>query len=250
MKRRVNSVLVFLMLVLLIVGCSADFQDKPLPMSQNNIEKCAKELNKAIASIAPSTSQDSAELVVGAYKMVIEEKMGYSFDKTYRSVILFYQVEAGRLMIPVISYVESDPKRALDKGFISQRTFDILDTRAKVGKPLTKEGNEFIGFVTECQNKNNGTCDLNLLINILSDHNALRVAEGGDDYGRKCEIISRLEGKYDVSNMCRKKWITLSNGQSFIFGDSTDKFIVNKNQIEMAKRYSDMLAEEKVAMSE
>ena len=196
--------------------------------------------------------------MVGAYKTVIEKKMGFSFDKTIRSVMLFNPTgDAWQLMGPIIGYVISDPKRALDKGFISQRTFDILDTGAKVKAPLTKEGDEFLGFVAECQSKNNGTCDAKLLLSIISDHNALPdVSKVKNESDKLSRIEYQLEEKYDIFHMGVNEWITLPDGQHFntnglfTMGASTYKFVVNKNKIDIAKRYANMLAEEKVALSQ
>jgi predicted component of type VI protein secretion system len=217
MKQRVRCTLFIGILVLSIVGCSKGVQDKPLPMSQEKLEKFALELEKAVKSIAPSPSQDGAELLVGAYKMVLEKKMGYSFDKTLRSVMLFYPGGAPwQLMNPVIGYVHSDPKKALDKGFISQRTFDILDTGSKAKAELTKEGDEFLRFVAECQSKNGGVCDPKLLLNVLAEHNALPAVESSSEepgFVKLLMIESQLEGKYDIFHMGIYKWITKPDGQ-------------------------------------
>jgi len=254
MKQRVRCTLFIGILVLSIVGCSKVVQDKSLPMSQENLEIFALELEKAAKSIVPSPSQDGAELMVGAYKMVLEKKMGYSFDKTLRSVMLFYHAGAPwELMHPVSSYVHSDPKKALDKGFISQRTFDLLDTGSKAKAELTKESDEFLNFVAECQDKNGGVCDPKLLLNVLAAHNALPVeSESLTLY----QIEDQLQRKYPISQMGINEWITKPDGQGIStdwflsVGDPAEKFIINKTQIDISKRYTNMLAEEKAALSQ
>ncbi|MGK2872824.1 MAG: hypothetical protein ACSLFL_11295 [Alphaproteobacteria bacterium] len=247
MKQRVCCTLFIGIFVLFMVGCSKEVQDKPLPMSQDNLEIFASELEKAAKSIAPSPSQDGAELMVGAYKMVLEKKMGYSFDKTLRSVMLFYHLGAPwQLMSPVIGYVHSDPKKALDKGFISQRTFDILDTGSKAKAALTKEGDEFLSFVAECQSQNGGVCGPKLLLNVLAAHNALPALESSS-------IEYQLESKYDIFHMGINKWITKPDGQhistnGLLSRGEAYKFVINKTQIDISKRYTNMLAEEKAAL--
>lgn len=242
-----------------------DVQDKPLPMSMEKLEKFDLELEKALKSIAPSPSQDGAELVVGAYKMVLEKKMGYSFDKTVRSVMLFYpEVAALQLMHPMIGYVHRDPKKALDKGFISQRTFDILDTRSKAKAVLTKEADEFLSFVAECQSKNGGVCDPKSLLNVLAAHNALPAIEFSpedNEFDKLYWIGLRLEEKYGISDMGTNKWITKPNGQDISTNalltnglrsqdNPAYKFVINKTQIDISKRYTNMRAEEIATLSQ
>lgn len=252
MKRRVCCALIYVTLAVTIVGCSVTIQDKPLPMSQEMLEKLDKELGKAAKSIAPSPSQDRAELVVDVYKTVIEKKMGFSFDKTFRNVMLFYP---GPFMAPVSVYVLSDPKRALDKGFISQRTFDVLDMSSKAEVELTKKTEEFLGFVTECQNSNNGTCDTKRLFSVLAAHNALPTVDPSESEATQFESRTLMLTVQYLDPMGTNKLITTPNGQEIIRNallsdNSEQKFIVNKNQIDISKRYTKMLAEEKVALSQ
>ena len=82
---------IMIALVISVTGCGIGAKDKPLPMSQENIERLAKELENANRSFIPSPAQDVEELRVETYKMVIEKKLGYSFDKTFRNVTFFIQ---------------------------------------------------------------------------------------------------------------------------------------------------------------
>jgi hypothetical protein len=267
MKNRYFSIfpavpLTFLAILLLSpTGCSGGIKDKPLPFSRENVEKYAKELNKASKSMAPSPSQDTAELLVSVHKKVLE-KMGYSFDKTTRSALLFHQVESAMVMNPVIRYVLENPKRALDKGFISQRTFDVLDAIDKSPIQITKEGEEFLGFVTECQNKNNGVCNTQGLVSVLAVHNALPNvnAHGGDETSKAMILHRDLDNKYGyiaMSGLGKKNGlITKPDGteinMNFIkWNDRSDdfKFIVNQKMVEITKRYTKMMAEERAALS-
>jgi len=260
MKQGVFCALISLTLAVFIPGSSSgEMQDRPLPMSQENIEKLYVELQAAAKSIAPSPSQDGAELMVGAFKMVIEKKMGFSFDKTLRSVMLFYpSIPLWQLMTPTINYVNNDPKMALDKGFISQRTFDIIDTGSKAKAELTKEGEEFLGFVTECQKKNNGICNSKSLLGVIADHNVfpdIASSSGKSELEKTSMVLDYLlNQKYNFAAMGINKWITKPDGQdlntNFLFDDLKNKFVVNTKQIEISKTYANMLAEEKVALSQ
>lgn len=250
------ALFVIITLVVSVVGCSGGIKDKPLPMSQENIEKFTKELKKATKSIAPSPSQDGDEYMTGIYKMIIEKKLGFSFDKTIRSVMVF--PNAAVFLGSITVYVQREPKKALDKGFISQRTFDLLDTGSKVHAPLTKEGEEFLGFVAECQNKNNGVCIDKVLLSVLAAHNALPAARSSDSEREDLKLANisyQLGNKYQLSYMGQNKWITKPDGQdfntNFLFSqpDSPDQYVVNKSQIDISKRYTNMLEEEKVALS-
>lgn len=261
MKQLVRCAVIYLTLAVLLggsgIGCSAGIQDKPLPMSQENMVKFIAQQRKESASIAPSPSQDEEELFIGTYKVVIEKRMGYSFDKTVRSTMLFGPAGARQVMGPVIKYVFRDPKRALDKGFISQRTFDIIDIASKAKAELTKNDEEFLGFVMECQNNNNGICDSKLLFSVLAAHNALPDALPAAGSSDQFKIAYMLEQKHDTTHMGINGWITGPDGQPIFdslwsppYLDASHKFVVNKNQIDVSKRFANMLAEEKMALSQ
>ncbi len=260
MQKKLSCALISITLVILIIGCDSGVQDKPLPMNQNNIEKLTDKLNNELKSITISPSQDGQELTVNAYKTVIEKKMGFSFDKTLRNVILFFPGSSlWQIMNPVIAYVISDRKNALNKGFISQRTFEILDVGSRAKEPLTKEAEEFLGFVTECQNKNNGACNSKILLSVLADHNALPVDKSSPSDISKFKsfdlatLTHKLERKYHTSDMGRNGWITKPDGQEIITSGliiDDFNFIPNKANIDISKRYAEMLAEEKTSLSQ
>ncbi len=238
--------------VLLIMGCSDGIKDKPLPMSQENLEKFALELNKAGKSVVFVPSQNRTEQLVGLYKEVLEKNMGYSFDKTFRSVVLFYNVgKPWQLMSPVITYIHDDLERALDKGFISQRTFDILSAAKKTNE-LTKENKEFLNFVLECQNKNSGACDSKSLLQVFATHNVLstekRQLENLEDK------LADLEDKYGLFYM--SGYLMKPNGEKVKPYDVISqrnpnyKFVINKDKVALSQRLSTMLTEERKQLSE
>jgi predicted component of type VI protein secretion system len=258
MKRLLYFVMIAL--VISVTGCSIGAKDKPLPMSQENMEKLAKELENANRSFVPSPSQDVEELRVATYKMVIEKKLGYSFDKTFRSVFLFYDITALPFIYPVTTYIIKDPKKALDKGFISQRTFDILDTQEKAKMALTKEAEEFFGFVIECQNQNNGVCNSKGLLNVLVTHKALPGIQSSSsgEYERidllvlEKALLNKYQSLLDMgsANLIIKPDGTRFCTNAILLGDTAKEFIVNKNQMAISKRYAEMIDEERAALSQ
>lgn len=88
MKRTICLILASITLSITVITCHP--QDKPMPMSNDNIEKVDKEMAKAKNSFentyAPSPSQNRAEVrdEFLAYNLqeIIEKKMGYNFDVT------------------------------------------------------------------------------------------------------------------------------------------------------------------------
>lgn len=251
MKKRVWHAMIFLIVALSISGCGV--KDKPLPMSPESLQKFTEELQKATKSFAPTPAQDIDEETINLYKMVIEKKMGYSFDKTFRATLLFYP-GAVRQITGIGDYVVKDPKRALDKGYISQRTFDIVEILIKA-PPFAgraKEAEEFIGFVAECQSKNNDICTSKDLMNVLLAHNILPAPpSNGIEY---IDVDFRLDNKYDVSNMGMYGWLTKPNGEKLntngLFSRPDYSFIVNKKEVALSKRLTEMIAEEKLALSQ
>lgn len=260
MREQVLFAAISLVLAVSSTACSKSIQDKPMPMSQKNVEKCADKIKDAMKSIAPSPSQDRAELQLGVYKAVIENKMGFSFDKTLRSVMLFSREwksmgpdsrewESMRLMEQPIYTVTVKPKMALDKGFISQRTFDILDAQAKAhGHLMDEKDEEFLGFVTECQDKNNGACSPKLLLTVPAAHKVF------DESADVSERYYELEKKYNIPGLAEVNLIIKPDGQgidrfAWAFIDEV-KFVVNKNLVDLSRRYTKMVAEEKNALSQ
>ena len=160
-------------------------------------------------------------------------------------------------------YIIKDPKKALDKGFISQRTFDILDTQEKAKMALTKEAEEFVGFVIECQNQNNGVCNSKGLLNVLSTHKALpSIQPPTSDESEHVNLDNLDILEYEVGQkyqslykMGQSKLIIKPDGTRFftngiLWGGTAKKFIVNKNQLAISKRYAEMRAEERTALSQ
>lgn len=253
MKSRVCCAVISLAFAVMILGCSGKLQDKPLPMTQDNIKEYAEAVEKELKDI-DMMSQDRGTLIVGAYKKAMEKKMRYSFDKTFRNILLFHG-EYTQLISPAISIIIESPQDALNKGFISQRTFDILDMRKKIPR-LTKEKEEFLGYVVECQNQNQGVCNPKALLDVLRVHMKETGKLDGVSSSEEMFIIdSSAEMKYDIKTMGSTNLITKPDGTKIdtngllLSRDATCQFIVNQSQIDMAKQYTAMLAEEEVALS-
>lgn len=153
-------------------------------------------------------------------------------------------------------YVYANPKRSLEKGLISQRTFDIIDAGIKAnGYPLTDKDAEFLSFVTECQKQNGGICDSKSLRNFLIAHNVFppHLANAQHDEFWIIELDQYLNMKYNVESINginRKNYLVTPNGKNIcingiLSGFCTGKFIVNLHQVELARKYAMLIKEEK-----
>lgn len=256
MKSRLCCAVISLAFVVMMIGCSGKMQDKPLPMTQDNLQEYAEKLEKELNSVDLNAPRN-ARLIIGAYKTAMEKKMKFSFDKTFRNVYLFHMSEAlSQLMRPAIGLIIEDTKDALDQGFISQRTFDILDMGKKTTR-FTKEREEFLGFVVECQNQNQGVCNSKALLNVLSAHNVITADQASADkseFLKLARIDSQLDSKYELHSIGSDKLITKPDGtdlntNGLMSSYQPVDFIVNQSQIDLAKKYTQILAEEEVALS-
>ena len=249
-----------------IAGCSSKAQDKPLPYNQENIEKLTIETKEALKSFSPSMAnpQDSADRLIKLSKILIEEKMGYSFDKTIRALLLTTGHEGGidlryynyALLIPGFVPLVSDPKNALEKEYITQRTYDLIEI-GKNAKTLSKKEMELLDLVAECQSKNQGVCytdSINEMIRkTLLATNPTLCSNGQRQSERRkqmCIDVSVIT-KYNPARM--GSLFSTPDGQKFNTNSLIDKsrhfkFVINKNQVDLSRRYNKLVAEEKKAL--
>lgn len=174
MKRWINYVYV-LILIVSITACDNSVKDEPFPYSKQNAEKASKEMKEALESFSPlNDPKNDTNRLIALCKMVFEEELNYSFDKTLRGVMLAHakgfdaRYHFYYALIPGLVSILDDPKNALEQGFISQRTYDIMEVFKVGGNRLLNDLDiELLGFVRECQSKNNGICDTGVLWDIL-----------------------------------------------------------------------------------
>lgn len=245
-----RNLIAALAVLALLTGCGP--QDKPLPFSLENSQKFSDALLKEVKSTAPTPSQDGDMAFLDINKKVIEKDLGYSFDKTVRNAFVSPTDASTMLMENVFRLIKDNPKSSLDKGLISQRTFDIFDAAKNAKFSITSDEEKFLSFVSACQDSNGGTCDSTHLIPILI---ANKVNWGSNENTPTDGRISARNGdlyfKFNVSEMGNRGWITQPDGSvvSTVDWVPNVSYIVNKAPVELSRKYTQMIAAEKQALS-
>jgi len=111
-----------------IIACTA-FKDEPMPLSQENVEKYMALGIEASRKIDPNVGT-RIDKVIKLYRIPLEKKIGYSFDKTFRYWLVNRRSISGTtdfssFMMPAIQAIQENLDEALRKGLISQRTYNF-----------------------------------------------------------------------------------------------------------------------------
>lgn len=254
MKIFIKYTFVSFLLGLFIIGCGSGVQDKPLPMSPENIQMLSKSVD-----FSDMNQHNWAKKT----KTLLEEEMGYSFDKTLRAVVLgtngvdvyssYKILEAYPGWFPV----HMNPKKYLEEGYIEQRTYDLL-LMVNVAKPIniTKGQIKFLHYVEECQNKNQGVCDRDSLYEIFYAHG--EVDELNEFQRKKVPSLfsntpEETKKYYFLEQVVPSAYkprrlrglLLLPDGKEFNTNFLKGrKFIVNKEKLDFIKRYNERMAEE------
>lgn len=248
------SIVVFVLVCFLLTGCGV--KDKPMPFNQDKCNKFVNLLNKETGKLKSVHNQDKAMEVLKIYKNITEGKMGYSLDKTLRQVLLFPD-ESGqglKVMSIAVSVIQQNPKKALDEGFISKRTYDAFNIAKEVKyNPLNKKSEEFIGFVSECQKQTGNVCNANALLKVLKSKNIMpeNVFNDKQPGGSKMAMDVWLGKEYNVPSL--KDYIVNPDGSrgntNGLMQGSIKEFVVNSKQMELSKQFIKITAEEKIELS-
>lgn len=231
-------------------------KDKPLPLSQDNMEKLASAWQKRTKALTPDPAKSESEQIVSVFKTVVEDDLGYSFDKTLRSTLVFGNVTSNALINAVMIFIGENPQVALSKGFISQRTFDLQNLATKARMQISPDQEKFLSFVTVCQEKNGGLCDSPSLLSILLE-NKVFGADTHENLPPDERLFMLSSSGYfqntDVYHM--GYWITKPDGKDIAINRLISmppevKFIVNKDSLAISKRYAQLIEDEKVALSQ
>jgi hypothetical protein len=253
MRTKIIIGLTVLLMCYWIGDCSA--KDKPLPFSQNNCMKVLDLLNVELRKIAPSPGQDKEIMILDTYKKIIEKKMGYSLDKTIRQAMLFPS-ESGRgpqVMGFAAEIIRKNPQKAFDKAYISKRTYDALNIAATTNyKPINNKEEEFIAYVTECQNKNGGICNADVLAEVLKSKNIIPDVVMN---ARPEDFMFSLDGWLDekYNKYLLNDYLTLPDGSKgnatgLMTGFGMKEFVVNTKLIETSRKFGKMLEAEKAEL--
>ena len=159
------------------------------------------------------------------YEFVIEKEMGYSLDKTVRSMFLFsdyIDINLKNLVLnvmePLLDYIRENPKAALEKKIISDRTYSIITMKATT---LTDEQIQFLNFIIECQKLNNNLCSNLELLKLIVSKDGIRY----DVYNHKNYSTAAARLSFDLQN--KYNYLDLGSSKKMIVNLKGDPINAN-----------------------
>jgi len=235
----------FKIFVLCIFCSSCSVKDEALPLNQDNLNKLIATIKKESGTLPLAQSKERDHAVIELYKNSVES-FGYSFDKTISEVMLFsngnYYFE---LFHPALTLIKNNTEESLSKNYISKTTAEII-TLMKENKAISKKELEFIGYVEKCQNQNGGSCNENILIQIL-EQNSIKVDVPQSDNFFPILMSQKLTQDYGLLEAGKYQWLVKPDGESFntnaLFNGNNLQFVVNKNKVNNAVKLSKIIEE-------
>lgn len=249
--RLVLQSILFLMAVLASNGCSIGAKDEPMPLSQENIEKYASAVNDAAKKIDMSAGT-FVDKMIKAYKEPMEKGLGYNFDKSFRGWLLKLEDMSPattlltNLIAPAtIQRIYEDSDEALKKGLISQRTYEIINMKKKLALSVRVNDDliHYLEWAVECQQSHNNACSLSQFIETLNIDFQFPA-----DTQRE-ELMHLLDGQAHFDSWGSSKLVLKPDGSeidthSLFLYPTEEKFVVNKEKLELAKKYNQITKEE------
>jgi len=222
-------------------------EDSPYPMNQKSFQVLSDTLERNAKGYNASVNDSGGKFIKDIYHVTLQDDLGYSFDKTIRALLLFEHGGKSllRLFGPAVKYIFADPNTALEEGVISKRTFELISLPQSTIKP---KGMQLIEYVIACQERNDGVCVSDSLIEIIKDKNT--DPEISNEFKKykmfSGELRLRLEHnfEYDMPRNIFTKPDGSTFNTNFIF-DSNEPFIIDKVKIEDQLQASKILEEEK-----
>lgn len=258
-EKLLQVVCIAAVMVLSASSCSAA-KDETMPLTQNNIEKFAKQLNKAAKDVDPASGTEVYRFVK-VYKVSMD-KVGYSLDKTLRNLYLnLNQITGNRstnqfaqLMWPVYTAVVEKTDECVQAGLITQRTGDLITMGKKAGEPISDEAFKYISVAIDCQKENNNVCAMPKFIKLLAGRGLLPqelLREKVDIIDLR--VLTTLTDQGRLREWGTQEWILQPDGKPITRSvqptSSELTFIVNVQKVEATRQFTKLLEEERRNMT-
>jgi hypothetical protein len=255
------------LLILCVAACSS-VKDEPLPLSRENIEKYAAAVGKSSRKLEPDAGS-VIERVDALYRVPLENRLGYSFDRTLRHYFVHRtgitadpesRVFAD-LITPGAQAVLMNADEALRAGMISMRTRDMLSVLSKFrcDHALLLSNGEwermagFLTLVADCSKLGGGACSAGTLMEMALREGIIPQeepqAESSTD-GREPahHVRDALCRKFNLAHWDGTGLFIGSNAEeidaSSLLDDPDRQFTVNERVVYFADQYSKMVREE------
>lgn len=234
-------------------------KDQPLPMSEENIENFLVLLEKRAKNVSPSKSLNGNELMLVIIKDVLEDDMGYNFEKTFRNVLTKYPTsQLWSTMATIDKFASENAQEALSKGYISKRTFRIYETQNDTDNPITPEQMIFWEMVEKCQKKNGGSCDSESLVKTFAENDNLPKLPPPYDKGSEKDKLRNYHNyfttHYSYTYLGNMGLLVAPDGGKidalFLDRKGGPQFMINKKRLDQALEYSKLLQEEQELLVE
>jgi len=256
-----------IVLVLCVAACTS-VKDEPLPLSRENIEKYAAAVGKSSRKLEPNAGS-VMERVDALYRTPLENRLGYSFDRTLRH---YFVNRAGiaadpesrvfaDLITPRAQAVLMNADEALRAGMISMRTRDLLSilSRFRCDHAALLSSGEwdrlagFLSLVADCLNLEGGACSAGTLMEMALSQGIVQQEEPqpGSIAGSREPALHVRDALYGKFNLARWDGTGLFIGPdaeeidaSSLLDDPGLRFTVNERVVYFADQYSKMVREE------
>jgi hypothetical protein len=246
------------LLILCVAACSS-VKDEPLPLSRENIEKYAAAVGKSSRKLEPDAGS-VIERVDALYRVPLENRLGYSFDRTLRHYFVHRtgitadpesRVFAD-LITPGAQAVLMNADEALRAGMISMRTRDMLSVLSKFrcDHALLLSNGEwermagFLTLVADCSKLGGGACSAGMLMEMALRQGIIPQEE--PQVGSR--IREALYGKFNLAHWDGTGLFIGSDAEeidaSSLLDDPDRQFTVNERVVYFADQYSKMVREE------
>lgn len=248
--------LFFLIGLVLICACSGSGSDKPMPLSQNNIEEYAEKLGKIADAYEPKPDATIVDAYVDTYKKAMS-KVGYDFDATYRYMLVYDRMTGtnpeSQLMANAHQAIFDKTDECLQKGLISQRTKDLVEMRKKGAVELQSNEILALDWLRECQKRGpDGLCNSQNFLNVIMQggDGTLTFPEGQDPYSMSPSVLLKIaDDRGHFSHLGDLDIVVREDGSGFNIGwlasNPDIKFKVNEGRFAACEEYRSKLKEER-----
>lgn len=252
------------LIVIGLAGCGSDKPPMPFDAETRDqfvyhFEEVAETNKEAIRAIDNNRIRARA-IVTDVYKPVIEDELGYDFDRTMRHY-RFYRMDKDsrspwrRRMDEAYQYLAGNFEEAYENKLISKEAYDLFAFEEQAGQLINDNQLKILDYMLQCQEQDGGMCASSTLNQILpQDVEGLHALVPYIDIEQKLAfnqsesfaIEDLRQSIYDAAAnwMITESGETGYNAPTMIFL-ANERFSIDQEKIDKANQLAAMLEEEK-----
>ncbi len=204
----------------------------------------------------------SRAIVSDVYVPVIEDELGYDFDLTMRHYRFYRQETNSRdtwrqQMDEAYLYLRDHYQDAYENKLISKKTFDLFAFQKEAGGTINDNQEKILGYITTCQEQNNGICTKEALNTVLPQdieelHALVPYVDLRDD-GFGHNQANQLRTIRQAIYLSASNWVKTESGEGGYGAFDTAELmgegvILDPQKVELSRQFTKRLEEEKQAL--